>query len=613
LAQRPVEIHPTLAAVTARIVARSAAERAEYLDKIERARRSGPQRAKLACGNLAHGFAACDAHEKKALAARERPNVAIVSSYNDRLSALQPFETYPAAIKRAAWAAGGIAQVAGGVPAMCDGITQGQPGMELSLFSRDVIALATAVALSHGMFDAALCLGVCDKIVPGLLIGALAFGHLPVLLVPAGPMPSGLGNKEKSAIRQLYAEGKIERAELLAAESKSYHSAGTCTFYGTANSNQLLMELMGLHLPGASFVAPGSPLRAALTQAAAERVVRLTALGRGESPGYTPLGRVVNEKAVVNGVVGLLASGGSTNHTIHLVAIARAAGITIDWDDFAELSAVVPLLARVYPNGTADVNHFHAAGGVQLMIRELLGAGLLHRDVLTVAGPGLERYTQEPYLDDGRLAWREGAAASLDREVLRGASDPFDASGGLKVLDGNVGRAIIKVSAVKPQHRVVEAPARVFADQDDVVAAFRAGELDRDVVVVVVHQGPRANGMPELHKLTPPLGVLQDRGFRVALVTDGRMSGASGKVPAAIQVTPEAQLGGAIGRIRDGDTVRLDAEAGTLEVLVAGDALAARSEQAPCAEAALPGFGRELFATFRRLAGTAERGASPLQ
>jgi phosphogluconate dehydratase len=602
-------LNPTLAAVTERIVARSATERALYLAKVEHARRTGPHRAKLSCGNLAHGFAACSAQEKRALAAKERPNVAIVSAYNDMLSAHQPFETYPAAIRAAAWAAGGIAQFAGGVPAMCDGVTQGQPGMELSLFSRDVIALSTAVALSHNMFDAALCLGVCDKIVPGLLIGALAFGHLPVVFVPAGPMPSGLGNKEKAAIRQLYAEGKIERAELLAAESKSYHSAGTCTFYGTANSNQLLMELMGLHLPGASFVAPGTPLRAALTDAAAGRAVHLAENGAA----YTPLGHVVDEKAVVNGIVGLLASGGSTNHTIHLVAIARAAGVTIDWDDFAELSAAVPLLARVYPNGSADVNHFQAAGGVQLMIRELLRAGLLHADVATVAGPGLARYTQEPYLADGRLAWRDGAAATLDRDVLRGIDEPFDSSGGIKVLDGNLGRAIIKVSAVQPRHRSVDAQARVFTDQDGVVEAFRRGELDRDVVVVVMHQGPRANGMPELHRLTPPLGVLQDRGFRVALVTDGRMSGASGKVPAAIQLTPEAQQDGAIARLRDGDRVVLDADAGRLEAHVAPEVLRSRRALAPLYAADAEGFGRELFAAFRQRVGTAEAGASPLQ
>ncbi len=605
-----VAIHPVIAAVTTRIVERSAAERAAYLAKIAAAELKGPHRATLSCGNLAHGFAACSLQEKQALASRVRPNIAIVSAYNDMLSAHQPFESYPALIKQAAWQAGGVAQVAGGVPAMCDGVTQGQPGMELSLFSRDVIALATAVALSHNMFDGGLLLGVCDKIVPGLLMGALSFGHLPIIFVPAGPMTSGLGNKEKGQIRQLYATGKIDRDELLAAESKAYHTSGTCTFYGTANSNQLLMEFMGLHLPGASFVNPGTPLRAALTAAAAERVVALTAVGER----YTPLARVVDEKAIVNGIVGLLASGGSTNHTIHLVAIARAAGVRIDWDDFAALSAVVPLLARVYPNGHADVNHFHAAGGVQLMIRELLGAGLLHDDVATIAGHGLSRYVQEPYLEDGKLAWRDGATRSHDPEVLRGVADAFDATGGIKVLDGNLGRAIVKSSAVQPQHRRIEAPARVFTDQEAVVAAFKAGELDRDVVVVVTYQGPRANGMPELHRLTPPLGVLLDRGFKVALVTDGRMSGASGKVPAAIQVTPEAQLGGPLCRVRDGDMILLDAEAGYLEVFLSHEALNARAPMHELSElASNQGFGRELFAPFRHLVGSAESGASPLQ
>jgi len=607
--ERAMPLHAALAAVTTRIAERSAVARGAYLRKCAAARAAGPHRTRLSCGNLAHGFAASAGHEKQALAARERPNIGIVTAYNDMLSAHQPFETYPAALKKAAWLAGGIAQVAGGVPAMCDGVTQGQPGMELSLFSRDVIALATAVALSHNMFDGALCLGVCDKIVPGLLMGALAFGHLPVVFVPAGPMTSGLGNHEKSQVRQLYAEGKIGRAELLAAEAQAYHAAGTCTFYGTANSNQLLMEFMGLHLPGASFVNPGTPLRAALTAAAAERVVAVTAGG----PSYTPLAEIIDEKAIVNGIVGLLASGGSTNHTIHLVAMAKAAGIRIDWDDFAALSAAVPLLARVYPNGHADVNHFQAAGGVQFMIRELLAAGLLHAGVMTIAGPGLRRYAQEPYLANGALAWRDGAAESLDRDVLRGVADPFDSTGGIKVLDGNLGRAIIKISAVKPVHRCIEARALVFTDQDAVVRAFTAGALDRDVVIVVTHQGPRANGMPELHRLTPALGVLQDKGFRVALVTDGRMSGASGKVPAAIQVTPEARLGGALARLRDGDVIRLDAEAGHLEALVSHDTLHARGLLEPAAACNDDGFGRELFATFRHLVGTAESGASPLQ
>jgi phosphogluconate dehydratase len=599
-------LHPTLAAVTERIVARSATTRRAYLERIEAARRNGPRRTRLSCGNLAHGFAACTAGEKQVLAAAARPNVAIVSAYNDLLSAHQPLETYPAAIKEAAWAAGGVAQFAGGVPAMCDGVTQGQPGMELSLFSRDVIALATAVALSHDMFDAALCLGVCDKIVPGLLIGALAFGHLPMIFVPAGPMTSGLGNKEKAQVREAYAAGKAGRAELLAAESQSYHGPGTCTFYGTANSNQLVLEFMGLQLPGTSFVNPGTPLRASLTAAAAEHVLALTALGDA----YTPMSAVVDERALVNGIVGLLASGGSTNHTIHLVAIAKAAGVAIDWDDFAELSAVVPLLARVYPNGSADVNHLHAAGGVAFMIRELLGAGLLHADVTTIAGPGLARYTQEPYLANGRVAWRDGATRSHDDAVLRGVAAPFDASGGLRVLSGNLGRAIMKVSAVDPKRHSVEAPARVFTDQDAVVSEFKAGALDRDVVIVVTHQGPRANGMPELHKLTPSLGVLQDRGFRVALVTDGRMSGASGKVPAAIQVTPEAHAGGPLARVRDGDVIRVDARAGHLDVLVNAEALAGRTAADCSIEQS--GCGRELFASFRRLVGSAEHGASPL-
>jgi phosphogluconate dehydratase len=599
-------LHPTLAAVTERIVARSVTTRRGYLERIAAARRNGPRRSQMSCGNLAHGFAACTPGEKQVLAAAARPNVAIVSAYNDMLSAHQPLETYPAAIKEAAWAAGGVAQFAGGVPAMCDGVTQGQPGMELSLFSRDVIALATAVALSHDMFDAALCLGVCDKIVPGLLIGALAFGHLPVMFVPAGPMTSGLGNKQKAQVREDYATGKVGRTELLAAESQSYHGPGTCTFYGTANSNQLVLEFMGLQLPGTSFVNPGTPLRAALTAAAAQRVLALTALGDA----YTPMAAVVDERALVNGIVGLLASGGSTNHTIHLVAIAKAAGVAIDWDDFAELSAVVPLLARVYPNGSADVNHLHAAGGVAFLIRELLGAGLLHADVTTIAGPGLARYTQEPYLANGRVAWRDGATRSHDDTVLRGVAAPFDASGGLRVLSGNLGRAIMKVSAVDPRHHSVEAPARVFTDQDAVVREFKNGALDRDVVIVVTHQGPRANGMPELHKLTPSLGVLQDRGFRVALVTDGRMSGASGKVPAAIQVTPEAHAGGPLARVRDGDVIRLDAQAGHLEVLVNADALAGRAAADYSVEQS--GCGRELFASFRRLVGSAEHGASPL-
>jgi phosphogluconate dehydratase len=488
---------------------------------------------------------------------------------------------------------------------MCDGITQGRAGMELSLFSRDVIAMASAVALSHDMFDATLMLGVCDKIVPGLVIGALSFGHLPTLLVPAGPMTSGLSNALKSKVRQQYAVGEIGRDELLAAEAAAYHGPGTCTFYGTANSNQMLMELMGLHLPGASFVNPHTPLRTALTEAAGRRAVELTATG-GD---YTPIADIVDEKAVVNGVISLLATGGSTNHTMHLVAIARAAGIDLRWEDFAQLSAVVPLLARIYPNGKADVNHFHAAGGTAFLVRELLGAGLLHRDVRTVAGPGLDAYTMEPTLIDGRLSWRDGPTRSLDTEVLRPVDDPFDKDGGLRMLTGNLGRAVIKTSAVAPEHRLIEAPARVFGDQSEFQAAFEAGELDGDLVAVVRYQGPKANGMPELHKLTPPLGVLQDRGHRVALLTDGRMSGASGKIPAAIHLTPEAADDSPIARLRDGDPVRLDADAGTIEVLVDAADFAARPAAGPSASE-FAGTGRELFESFRRAVGPADTGAS---
>ena len=523
-----------------------------------------------------------------------------VSSYNDMLSAHQPFAEFPAQIKDAVRDAGGTAQFAGGVPAMCDGITQGRAGMELSLYSRDVIAMATAIALSHDMFDAALMLGVCDKIVPGLVIGALSFGHLPTLLVPAGPMTSGLSNALKSKVRQQYATGDIGRDELLAAEAAAYHGPGTCTFYGTANSNQMLMELMGLHLPGASFVNPNTPLRTALTEAAGARAVELE----------TPIADIVDEQAVVNGVVALLATGGSTNHTMHLVAMARAAGIDLRWDDFADLSAVVPLLARIYPNGKADINHFHAAGGTAFLVRELVGAGLMHRDVQTVAGPGLENYMTEPTLADGTLTWRAGPTESLDHEVLRPVDDPFDKDGGLRMLAGNLGRAVIKTSAVAPEHRLIEAPARVFGDQSEFQAAFEAGELDEDLVAVVRYQGPKANGMPELHKLTPPLGVLQDRGHRVALVTDGRMSGASGKIPAAIHVTPEAAADESpIARLRDGDRVRLDADAGTIEVLVDQAEFATRPAAA-APDRPFAGTGRELFESFRHAVGPADAGAS---
>ncbi|KAA5826814.1 phosphogluconate dehydratase [Saccharopolyspora hirsuta] len=585
--------------VTERIAERSAPTRAAYLERIRAAAAVGPARTELPCSNLAHGFAACSGPDRLAVRGAVKPGVAIVSAYNDMLSAHQPYAEFPAWIKDAVREAGGVAQFAGGVPAMCDGITQGRTGMELSLFSRDVIAMATGVALSHEMFDGALLLGVCDKIVPGLLIGALTFGHLPTVLVPAGPMPSGLPNREKSRIRQLFAEGKASREDLLEAESASYHSPGTCTFYGTANSNQLVVEVMGLHLPGSSFVPPGTPLRKALTEEAARRVVGLDA----------PIGEVVDERAIVNGVVALLATGGSTNHTLHLPAIAAAAGIELTWDDFSELSAVVPSLAKVYPNGSADINHFAAAGGVQTLVGQLLDAGLLHADVKTVAGPGLDRYRQQPFLEDGELVWRDAPRESLDPDVLRGVDDPFAPDGGLRVLEGNLGRSVIKVSAVAAEHRAVTAPARVFDDQHELTAAFRAGELDHDVVVVIRNQGPQANGMPELHGLTPALGVLMDRGHQVALVTDGRMSGASGKIPAAIQLTPEASAGGPLARVRDGDVVRLDADRGTLELLVPDDELAAR-EPAPGADRAPFGTGRELFSAFRQAVGRADRGAS---
>ncbi len=603
-------LNPTVAAVTRRIIERSADSRGAYLARIRAAAQQGPTRMRLSCGNLAHGFAACPAGDKADLKAGAKANVALVSAYNDMLSAHQPLEVFPAILKDAIRKAGGVAQFAGGVPAMCDGVTQGQPGMELSLFSRDVIAMATAVALSHDMFDAALMLGVCDKIVPGLVIGALAFGHLPTIFVPAGPMPSGLPNAEKGRIRQLYAEGKVGRAELLEAESASYHGPGTCTFYGTANSNQMLMEIMGLHLPGSSFVNPNTPLRDALTVAAGERVLQITHLA-GTEP--TPIGEVLDEKAWVNGIIGLLATGGSTNHTIHLIAMAAAAGIRLTWDDFSDLSAVIPLLSRIYPNGQADVNHFHAAGGMGFLIGELLDAGLLHGDVRTVVGMGLDRYRQEPFLTaDGRVTWKPGTAKSLDTDVLRGVADPFSADGGLRMLSGTLGRSVIKVSAVKPQHRIVEAPALVFDSQDALQAAFKRGELERDFIAVIRFQGPRANGMPELHKLTPTLGVLQDRGFKVALVTDGRMSGASGKVPAAIHVTPEALDGGPIARIRDGDILRLDAEAGTLTVLDLDDAALAARPAAPLSSLADNsfGYGRELFGVMRRAAASAELGGA---
>jgi phosphogluconate dehydratase len=600
-------IHPVVADVTRRLAERSADTRADYLARIDAAAERGPARGRLACANLAHGLAATGKQDKDALRTFVKPNVAIVSSYNDMLSAHQPFENYPAILKDAVRDAGGIAQFAGGVPAMCDGITQGRDGMQLSLFSRDLIAMATGVALSHEMFDAALLLGVCDKIVPGLVIGALAFGHLPTILVPAGPMTSGLPNKEKSRIRQLHAQGLADREQLLEAETASYHSSGTCTFYGTANSNQMLMEVMGLHLPGASFIAPDSPLRHALTAAAGRQVLELTAL----TDRFTPVGHVVDERAVVNGVVALLATGGSTNHTLHLPAMAAAAGIQLTWQDIADLSAVVPLLARIYPNGPADVNHFHAAGGTAFLIGELLDAGLLHADVKTVAGHGLDAYRRDPALDGDMLAYRAGPVTSLDTEVLRPVAIPFARDGGLRVLQGNLGSAVIKVSAVAAEQHVIEAPAVVFDDQHAFLAAFEAGQLDRDLVAVIRYQGPSANGMPELHKLTPALGVLQDRGHQVALVSDGRMSGASGKVPAAIHLSPEAAAGGPIGRIRDGDLIRLDATKGSIDVLVSDETLAGREiTGAALDDSRWLGTGRELFTAFRRHVGPADRGAS---
>ncbi len=599
------EIHPEVAAVTARVVERSRASRRRYLDLIAREREAGVHRPKLACGNLAHGFAAAG-EDKAAIRAGRAMNIGIVTAYNDMLSAHQPYGRYPDQIKVFARERGATAQVAGGTPAMCDGVTQGQRGMEMSLFSRDTIALSAAVGLSHGMFDGAALLGICDKIVPGLIIGSLRFGHLPTILIPAGPMPSGLANKEKQRIRQLYAEGKVGREELLESESASYHGAGTCTFYGTANSNQMMMDVMGLHMPGASFINPGTKLRQAVTRAAIHRLTEIGADGND----YRPLGLCIDEKAIVNAVVGLLATGGSTNHAIHLPAMARAAGIVLDWEDIDRLSAAVPLIARVYPNGSGDVNHFHAAGGMSFVIAALLDAGLLHDDILTVAGRSLRDHARDPKLAGDDLVFEDAVAESLDPAMLRRPADPFQPDGGMRLVRGNLGRATFKTSAVDPERRTIEAPARVFSDQDAVIQAFKAGELERDVVVVVRFQGPRANGMPELHKLTPPLGVLQDRGHKVALVTDGRMSGASGKVPAAIHLTPEALGGGPIGRIRDGDVVRLSAADGLLEVLVDEAELAAR-EPAP-----LPpteeGTGRELFAFMRAGADGAEQGASAM-
>ncbi len=596
-------LHPTIERVTDRIIKRSEGTRRPYLDRMHAARIKGPARAHLSCSGQAHAYAA-SGNDKDKLATGAAGNLGIVTTYNDMLSAHQPFERFPDLIRDAARAAGGTAQVAGGVPAMCDGVTQGEAGMELSLFSRDVIALAASVALSHNTFDAAVFLGVCDKIVPGLVIAAQAFGHLPAVFLPAGPMESGLSNDEKAKVRQQFAAGEVGRDALMKAEMAAYHGPGTCTFYGTANTNQMLMEFMGLHLPGASFVPPNGAMRDALTQEGAKRALSLSALGNS----YTPVSAILDERAFVNGIVGLNATGGSTNLLIHLVAMARAGGIILDWQDFSEISDVTPLLARVYPNGLADVNHFHAAGGLGYMIGELLGADLLHPDTMTVAGQGLEHYTTEPKLKDAGLIWEQGAGTSLNEKILRPARDPFQSTGGLKRMTGSIGTAVMKVSAVAPEHHVIEAPARVFADQDAVKAAFKAGDLTGDVVVVVRFQGPKANGMPELHSLTPLLSILQGRGHKVALVTDGRMSGASGKVPAAIHVSPEAVDGGPIARVRDGDLVCVDAVAGTLDVQV--DDFDTRETATADLSGAHVGTGRELFAAFRNTVGSAASGAT---
>ena len=599
------ELHDRVASVTERIRQRSHDRRRAYLEDIAAMEESpDSDRRQVGCSNMAHAAAAAGEDQENVLAASDRrsANIGIITAYNDMLSAHQPFESYPQVIRAAARAAGGSAQVAGGVPAMCDGVTQGRPGMELSLLSRDVIAMATAVGLSHGVYDAALCLGVCDKIVPGLVIGALSFGHLPVIFVPAGPMTSGLPNAEKAAIRKAFARGEASREDLLRSEVAAYHGPGTCTFYGTANSNQMLMEVMGLHLPGAAFVNPHDDLRHALTVAATERAIEIARGG----PSPRPIGRCLDERSFVNAIIGLHATGGSTNHTLHLPAMAAAAGITLSWEDFADLSEITPLLARVYPNGEADVNHFHAAGGIGYVIRELLGAGLLDGGAATVAGDSLADYASEPVLADGRLRWRPAPDVSLDPRILRPAADPHAVNGGLRMLDGDLGKAVIKISAVAEDRHLIEAPAAVFADEAAVKTAYAEGRLNRDVVVVVRGQGPQANGMPELHSLTPMLANLQDQGFAVALVTDGRMSGASGTVPAAIHVTPEAVAGGAIGRIADGDMIRLDAGAGTLGV--AAD-LSSRPAFGPINGAPQRGFARPLFNAMRAASGSAEQGA----
>ena len=596
--------HKELQRITDVIRQRSESSRQDYLAKLATAQQLGPQRDAMPCSNLAHGMAACSASGKDKITDPNVANIAIVSAYNDMLSAHQPYERFPDIIRATADEKGAMAQFAGGVPAMCDGVTQGQDGMDLSLYSRDLIAMSTAIALSHNLFDATVCLGICDKIVPGMLIGALAFGHLPTIFLPAGPMPSGLPNKDKARVRQEYAAGEADRDQLIAAESASYHSPGTCTFYGTANTNQMLMEFMGLQLPGGSFVNPNTPLREALTIAGTQQLLTLTK----QQGTYTPIGRIVDERAIVNGIVGLLATGGSTNHTLHLCAIAAAAGIKVNWSDFAELSVIVPLLARVYPSGLADVNDFHAAGGLGYIITQLLDAGLLHEDVQTIAGAGLRHYTQQPELVDDKVVWQPVPKQPADHPIVRPVSAPFDEQGGMNLAAGNIGRAIVKVSAVEPQFRSITAPARVFHDQQEFIDAFDAGTLTDDFVAVVCYQGPQASGMPELHKLTPYLGVLQDRGQRVALLTDGRMSGASGKILAAIQVTPEAEAGGLIGKIAPGDMISIDATKGTMSVEVSST-----PRPAPHLAPRHSGMGRELFHIFRKSVSDAESGASVLE
>ena len=596
-------MNPVIARVTGRIIARSKPTREIYLERIEAAHTDRVSRTALGCSNLAHAMAAETAEEKAAFSGFKTPNIGIVTAYNDMLSAHQPYGGYPALIKRALMETGATVQVAGGVPAMCDGVTQSQPGMELSLFSRDTIAMASAVGLTHNVFDGVLFLGVCDKIVPGLFISAMAFGHLPAVFVPAGPMPSGISNAEKAAVRQQYAQGRVDKAALLQTEAASYHSCGTCTFYGTANSNQMLMEIMGLHLPGSSFVNTNTPLREALTVAAAQRVAQ-------PEKNLLPIGRMIDERSFVNAIVGLMATGGSTNHTLHLIAMARAAGIALDWDDFDEISAVTPLLCRMYPNGAADVNHFRDAGGMSLVIRELLSAGLLHEDVETIVGRGLSHYTMEPELFNDELRFVEGSASSRNPEVVSSVASPFSHEGGLALLEGNLGRSVIKVSALKPEQLRIEAEAIVFESQEALQAAFKAGELERDFIAVVRFQGPKANGMPELHGLMPPLGVLQDKGFRVAIVTDGRMSGASGKVPSAIHMSPEAAAGGLLSKVRDGDRMLLDVREKRLELLVDADELQRRETAAPDLSKNRHGFGRELFAMMRQNVGSAETGAT---